>query len=373
MRLLCAAALSLTLGLTAAAADDKKDPPKSDRAAKFKEMKAKFDAEVEQLGKKFQDAKTPAEKTGVQTQAKELFALTSGKAVALAAEDPKDDTGREAAAFALTLMSTFRITGPDLDKATGVLVDHHVNSPQVKTLVAQMGRGGPAGRKFLKAVAEKATDKEVKGPALYYLGSALAEEAEDADGEAAAKKLTEEAVKYLEQAAKEAPDVKVGPDTIAKLAKDEISGLTSLGVGRPAPEVTGTNLDGKKMKLADFKGKVVLVDIWATWCGPCRAMIPHERELVKKLKDKPFALVSVSVDDAKATLTKFLEKEEMPWTHWWDGEDSPILKTYRVKAFPTLYLIDAKGVIRKKWVGSPGNEALDKAVEELVKEAAGGK
>ena len=62
-----------------------------------------------------------------------------------------------------------------------------------------------------------------------------------------------------------------------------------------------------------------MLDIWATWCGPCKAMIPHEREMVERLKDKPFALVSISADEKKKTLTDFLAKDTMPWTHWWNG------------------------------------------------------
>ncbi|HEY1188070.1 MAG TPA: thioredoxin-like domain-containing protein, partial [Gemmata sp.] len=83
-----------------------------------------------------------------------------------------------------------------------------------------------------------------------------------------------------------------------------------------------------------------------------------------------FELISVSADDKKETLQKFLEKEKMPWTHWWDqGPESAVLKKYRVRAFPTLYLIDHTGVIKHKWVGNPGNDKIDAAVEELVKAA----
>jgi thioredoxin-related protein len=99
-------------------------------------------------------------------------------------------------------------------------------------------------------------------------------------------------------------------------------------------------------------------------------MIPHEREMVKNMAKKPFVLISVSADDEKDTLVKFLENEPMPWAHWWDsGKDNPVLKTYRVRAFPTLYLIDHTGAIKHKWTGKPENDKLDKAVEEAVKAA----
>ena len=139
------------------------------------------------------------------------------------------------------------------------------------------------------------------------------------------------------------------------------------------PELVSRGLDETTVKSDAFKGKVVVLDVWTTWCGPCRAMIPHEREMVERLKDKPFALVSVSCDDEeKDTLTEFLEKESMPWTHWWDGKDGPVTKALNVQFFPTIYVIDAKGVIRYKNIRE---EKLEEAVNKLIKEAeaAGGR
>jgi thiol-disulfide isomerase/thioredoxin len=371
--------LALSTGVFAAcAADDKKDPPKDapkvekadGQADKLKELKKKFGAEFDDLQTKFQKAETPAEKSGIRAEAKELAALTIGKVLKIAEEDPKSETALEAAQFTFSRLLPLGAAGADADKLIAIVVEHHLNSPVAKGMILMAGRLGKSGEKLLQAAAKKATDKDVKGLALYMLGTAYAEQADDADDEKAATELTAKAIDHLERAAKTAPDAKLGPDTLGKAAGEEIAALKKLGVGKPAPDVEGVELrDEKKVKLSSYKGKVVLLDVWATWCGPCRKMIPHEREMVKKLEGKPFVLVSVSADDKKETLTKFLEKEPMPWTHWWAGEESDVLKTLRVKAFPTLYLIDAKGVIRKKWIGSPKPEVLDKAIEDLVKEA----
>jgi len=337
-------------------------------------MEKKFVADFEELLKRFQEAKTPAEKAAVRTEAKELATITVGKVAKFAAESPKDASALTAAEFALMRLAPLGAGGEDVDKLVGIVIDNHLGSPKIKDFVMNAGRMGATGEKLLKAAAEKATDKTVKGMALYFLGTALAEQADDAPNEKAAAELTAKALDYLEKAIKEAPDVRVGRQTIAAAAAGDIQALKTLGVGKPAPDAEGTELkDDKKVKLSSYQGKVVLLDIWATWCGPCRAMIPHERELVKKLAGKPFVLLSVSTDEKKETLTTFLEKEPMPWTHWWAGEESDLIKTYRVRAFPTLYLIDAKGVIRKKWVGSPDPEVLNKAVEELVKEVPASK
>ncbi len=372
MRLLCAAAVSLALGLFVVYAGDSKP----DRAEKLTALKKKFDTELAELKARFDKATDPGDKRGIQVEMRELVALTAEKALALVKEDPKDDTGFATAAFIVKSAGEFNAGGiKDVDAVIDLLAEHHATNPKLKDLLVPLMRMGEGGDKLLVAVSEKATDKEVKGMALFILGYKAARTAEDEDDD---KELTAgiaKATGLLEKAAKEAPDAKLGKSnkTIAEMVKKEIADLKAIviiAIGKPAPEVESVTLEGKKVKLSDYKGKVVLLDIWATWCGPCRAMIPHERDLVKSMKDKPFVLISASADDKKDTLTAFLEKEPMPWVHWWDnGTESPILKTYRVRAFPSLFLIDHNGVVREKWVGNPGNEKIDKAVEDLVKEA----
>jgi thiol-disulfide isomerase/thioredoxin len=377
MRLLCAAALSLSVGLWFAFAQDKKPAEaKTDRAARLADLKKKFEEENKELTAKLQKAESAVEARAAQAEMRELALITAGKVLTVAEGDPKDETGFEAAAFMVQIAGRAGASGPDIEKAVGIIAEHHINNAKVKELLIPAMRIGEAGEKLLKAVGEKSTETDAKGLALFLRGHLIAQSLDDEDDEKKLAGQVKEATELIEQGVKLAPNVKLGTKanspTVKDLAPGEIEGLkavTSLGVGKPAPEAISKGLDDKEAKLSSLKGKVVLLDIWATWCGPCRAMIPHERELVKKMKDKPFVLVSVSADDKKETLQKFLEKEEMPWTHWWDGADTRLLKTYRVQAFPTLYLIDHSGVIKHKWVGNPGNDKIDAAVEELVKAA----
>lgn len=100
-------------------------------------------------------------------------------------------------------------------------------------------------------------------------------------------------------------------------------------------------------------------------------MYPHERSLVKRLADKPFALIGVNSDSDLNELKEVLDKEQITWRSFQNqkGADGVISETWGVTGWPTLFVIDHKGVIRHKWIGSPGNKDLDKAIEELVKEA----
>jgi hypothetical protein len=101
-------------------------------------------------------------------------------------------------------------------------------------------------------------------------------------------------------------------------------------------------------------------------------MYPHERSLVKKLADKPFALIGVNSDRDLEALKPVLEKEQITWRSFWNGPKEtggPISEAWNVQGWPTLYVIDHKGVIRHKYVGSPGDKVLDDAIEKLVREA----
>jgi hypothetical protein len=101
-------------------------------------------------------------------------------------------------------------------------------------------------------------------------------------------------------------------------------------------------------------------------------MYPHERSLVKNLTDKPFALVGVNSDPDLEKLKPMLKEENITWrsfTNGPQGTGGPISKAWNVQGWPTLYLIDHKGILRRKYLGSPGDEVLDKAIEKLIEEA----
>ena len=101
-------------------------------------------------------------------------------------------------------------------------------------------------------------------------------------------------------------------------------------------------------------------------------MYPHERSLVEKLKDKPFALIGVNSDVDKAKLKKRMEEERITWRSFWngpDGTDGPISTAWNVRGWPTIYVLDHKGVIRHKNVR---DKVMEEAVVELLKEVEGG-
>src|SRR6516225_1425787 len=100
-------------------------------------------------------------------------------------------------------------------------------------------------------------------------------------------------------------------------------------------------------------------------------MYPHERSLVKRLENKPFALIGINSDSDREALKKTMEKEQITWRSYWDGGSTsgPIASTWNVQGWPTVYVLDHKGVIRSKHVRG---EAMDKVVDELLKELEAG-
>ena len=100
-------------------------------------------------------------------------------------------------------------------------------------------------------------------------------------------------------------------------------------------------------------------------------MYPHERSLVKKMEGKPFVLLGVNSDGDKDKLRKRMAEEHITWRSWWDGGDTsgPIATQFNVHGWPTLYIVDHRGVIRHKFVGFPGEETFDKAIDALLAKA----
>jgi thiol-disulfide isomerase/thioredoxin len=141
-------------------------------------------------------------------------------------------------------------------------------------------------------------------------------------------------------------------------------------VGLKAREIEGADTDGTTVKLSQYRGKVVLVDFWATWCGPCIGLIPHEKKLVEKYKNRPFVILGVSNDHSLEDLQRFLKRDPLPWPNIFD-KGSDILNDWLVQGLPTLVLVDAGGNIVGRWVGAGEPNGVDQAVEKAVKRAEG--
>ena len=101
-------------------------------------------------------------------------------------------------------------------------------------------------------------------------------------------------------------------------------------------------------------------------------MYPHERSLVKDLANKPFALIGVNSDDKAETVRKAMQTESITWRSFMDGgTGGPIATDWHIRGWPSIFVIDAKGIVRQKFTGMPQGDALDKLIEELLKEAGG--
>lgn len=120
------------------------------------------------------------------------------------------------------------------------------------------------------------------------------------------------------------------------------------GVGNDAPEIILETNKGEEITLSELKGKIVLVDFWASWCHPCREANPLLADAYLKYNHKGFEILSVSLDDDKAHWLKAIEQDKLPWKwHASDlkGWDSKVIQDYQVEALPTSYLIDRDGKI----------------------------
>jgi RNA polymerase sigma factor (sigma-70 family) len=314
------------------------------------------------------------------------------RALTLATKDPTDPAAIGALEYAVRLGGN---PGPKLEilrsKAIDLLARDHLDSPDLaQVFPALVNLPFRPAEKFLRTALTKSPHRDVKGQACFHLAQYLQKQAdalvllkqqpelsrelERRWGASFLKQwpagepqqLAKEAEDLYTRVAKEYAEIKVGDRPLGVAAEAALFELRNLAVGKVAPEIEGEDLEGKKFKLSDYRGKVVVLDFWGHWCGPCRAIYPHGRALVKRLEGKPFAIIGINSDADREDIRLAAKKEGVTWRFWLDGRaPGPIARRWNVETWPTIYVLDANGVIRFRQVRE---QALDNAIDALLKE-----
>jgi peroxiredoxin len=287
-------------------------------------------------------------------------------------------------------------------KARAMLVRDHLASPKIGPFCRSLmyAEYDPEAVSLLRQVLEKHGDKQVQAQAAFGLAKLLqrraaaakfvqnpANEKElaaytksyGAEGIADLKRSDpegqrKEAEALLERLTQDkdyaATKVTRGESTftLGAMAGHELFQLRYLIPGKAAPDIIGEDVDGKPLKLSDFRGKVVVLVFCGHWCGPCRGLYPLERALVEKHQGRPFTIVGVNSDSDREKVKAVAAAEKLTWPVFWDAgsPNGPIQRQWNIWGYPTLYLIDHQGVIVRQISLSPADDAL---IESNIKSA----
>lgn len=370
------------------------DGDRGSRAARLDAVKADVataDAEVAAARARLGDPNhEDAELERLRGAAAERHRAGFADAMRVATEDPSSDVAFEALSWVLQhAPEVYRVA--EGKAALEMVARFHAADPRVGAAVARVAHYPPFGfpgddkraeaayrpaMDLFDAVLRHNPDRTARGQAAI----GMAWQALRARGAALAKKAPDEERLRLEAVARFEAVVKGYGDcpyldgnkqtpTLGDRARQELFELRNLQPGQLAPEIVGGDVEGRHLRLGDYRGKVVMLVFWAAWCAPCMAEVPHEREIVERLRGRPFVMIGVNGDDDVATALRAMEKRGISWRSFWNGPDGPwgtISMEWNVRTWPRVYVIDAKGVIREN--GLTGSE-LDAPLEKWVAEA----
>lgn len=148
----------------------------------------------------------------------------------------------------------------------------------------------------------------------------------------------------------------------AKAIVDKINRTQACEIGKPAPDFEVKDLNGNLVKLSSLRGQYVLIDFWASWCGPCRKEIPNLKNVYADFKDKGLKLIGLSIDSREADWRKAVEEEKLDYLQLWDSEKST-MKLYNYNGIPFIILVSPEGIILEK--NLRGTEVREKVMKHL--------
>ena len=283
----------------------------------------------------------------------------------------------QTAMAALTLAAFAKVTGDAETRAAAfnAVLKRFAASPRMVEFLNEERSHGYTGQDArLKRMVAEVKDPTALGMVLYQYAGEFDPDRVIIQGEEShhMHDRIEKAVGIYERIISEFP--KINDGVYAYRAKRDIVRLRQLRVGLDAPAIVGNDVAGKPMALADFKGKIVVLDFWGSWCGPCLSEMPKMRRLAAKYADdKGVVFLGVLAEPSVAAAEKAVAAQKVTWRNWFDKRNndgfSPIANKWSVIGFPSVYVLDRQGVIRA--TNPHSEEEIDNVVNDLLKEAAG--
>ncbi len=245
-------------------------------------------------------------KASTQAEAEKVIAEKrpdEAKYIAKFLEIARREPTNPVAAKAATWILTHTPFDPD-PRAVEIITRNHIRSDAIGPMCQAIGFSTlKANGEVLRRIARENPHREIRGQAYLGLAQHLIFNCNRPLGgdrmadTPRAISMQAEAETLLKQAVSDYGNVNLGSMTVADAARMMLSDIDRFGIGKPAAEVEGRDAEGRAFKLSDFRGKVVVLTFSGNWCGPCKGMYPDERELVKRLESRAFALLSVSTDE----------------------------------------------------------------------------
>ena len=272
-------------------------------------------------------------------------------ALQIARANPVDDLGFLALSFAFYEHRS--LDGPKRqeyqDEVYGFLEAHYVNDLRLNRLLLSLVRfGGQPGVDLVDEVVANSDHRVLRARGAFWSAMERLMEVDDLRASPAERaEVRAQVTRMAQLVADEYSDVEVfAGDTGGEAIQPVLYALENLAIGSVLPEAGAQRVGGDRESLSQYRGKVLLLDFWATWCAPCIASQPDIEKLQQLLAERDFQVITISIDENVELVDEFMDRRmDLPYVNWFVGERSRLYDDWAIQGVPTYIAVDRDGLV----------------------------